>query len=478
MGRLSRFQDAKFGLFVHWGAYSVAGVEASWPVMLGAELQGRFSEALRRLGIVESAVAPRTIGQEEYEALPRRFDPVRFDAQEWVDLVRDAGQRYVVLTTKHHDGFAMYDTATSGYSITNTPFGRDVTAELATACTDGGVGFGAYFSAPDICQPGYRDLRRPLHETFLGQPERPEWGGFLDVMEAQVRELCTSYGELFSLWWDVGFGPQWPVERFHRVVRELQPDCLLNDRLGGLAPDVPDELAADFLTPEQTVPRSIPRRSTLGTPMDPTMLFALIQRDDWEEALEQVAPVVRAHLDAPADPSLPGPKDFLPWESCLTFGGQWAWSPDIQDFKSGDDIIRDLVEVASRGGNLLLNVGPRPDGTIQPEFQTALRAVGRWLERNGAGIHGTTFGPVQGRDGVRTTATDTHVYVHLLEPPTDGRMHLPLIGVRDEGWVLGADAPVDVWPENRGDGRDGITIELGRVPWEDPVTTLALERSD
>jgi alpha-L-fucosidase len=466
--QVGAFADAKFGLFVHWGAYSVGAVEASWPVMLGPELARRFVEALHRFGMAELEMPPDPISLEEYEALPERFDPVRFDAAEWVDLMRAAGQRYVVLTTKHHDGFAMFDTSTTDYKITAGPFGRDVTGELAAACDAGGVRFGTYFSAPDFHDPGYRDLARPLPECFLGQPERPEWAGFLDRMETQVRELCTRYGELSSWWWDLGFGPQWPIERFHGLVRELQPGALMNDRLGGLEPGVPEELAADFLTPEQSIPRAIPRRSA-GPPVDPTMLFAVIQRDDWEAVVDQMAPVLQAHFDAPTDPSLPDPGDFQPWEACMTFGGQWAWNPELARCKTGEQLIVDLVEIASRGGNLLMNVGPRPDGTIQPEFQDALRTVGRWLDRHGEGIYGTTYGPVQGLDGIRTTADDRRVYVHLLDG-IDGPVRLPLAAKVTGGRVLGSGAEITV----ADDGPD-LVVDLGRAPSHPVVTTVALD---
>lgn len=254
--RAQRFDDAKFGLFVHWGAYAVGGIEASWPVMLGPELQRRFIEALHRLGAGEVEMPVRPVTLEEYEAFPQRFTAERFDAGEWVDLALDAGQRYLVLTTKHHDGFALFDTDTTDYKATNTPFGRDVVAEVADACRAGGIGFGTYFSAPDFHDDGYLDRTKPLPENFLGEPERPEWAGFLDRMERQVTELCSRYGDLYSWWWDIGFGPQWDVERFHGLVRELQPGALVNDRLGGLAADVAPHLRSDFLTPEQSVPRS------------------------------------------------------------------------------------------------------------------------------------------------------------------------------------------------------------------------------
>lgn len=475
--RAQRFDDAKFGLFVHWGAYAVGGIEASWPVMLGPELQRRFIEALHRLGAAEVEMPVRPVTLDEYEAFPQRFTAERFDADEWVDLARDAGQRYLVLTTKHHDGFALFDTDTTDYKATNTPFGRDVVAEVAGACRAGGIGFGTYFSAPDFHDDGYLDRSRPLPENFLGEPQRPEWAGFLDRMERQVTELCTRYGDLYSWWWDIGFGPQWDVERFQGLVRRLQPGALVNDRLGGLAADVAPHLRSDFLTPEQSVPRSIPRWSTFGGPMDPTMLFALIQQDDWEALLEQVAPLIRAHFEAPPDPTVPDADDFLPWEACMTFGGQWAWNPDLERCKTGADVIADLVEVASRGGNLLMNVGPRGDGSIQPEFQDALREVGRWLDANGEGIHGTSYGPVQGHEHVRTTRAtrpggdEDTVYVHLL-PSAPGRIRIDGLAphTTDEpACALAAGAEVEVAIDG-----DAVVLDLGRVPRHPVVTTVRL----
>lgn len=472
--RRRRFDDAKFGLFVHWGPYSVEGMEASWPVMLGPELPGRFATALHRFGVPDVEMEPHPIALADYEALPQRFVPAAFDAEEWVDLAKSAGQRYLVFTTKHHDGFAMFHTDESDYGITHGPFGRDVMGEVAGACEAGGLALGAYFSAPDVHHPGYRDHGKPLPENFLGQPERPEWAQFLDFMEAQVREVATRYGELFSWWWDIGMGPQWPVERFHGLVKDLQPDVLLNDRLNGMAPDVPAHLRADFITPEQSIPRAIPRRST-HSPVDPTMLFALIQRDDWEEAVEQVAPVLRAHFDAAPDPTVPDHDDALPWEACHTFGGMWAWSPTLQKCKTDADIVVNLIEVASRGGNLLMNVGPRPDGTIQPEFRDALRGVGRWFERNGDphgadGIHGTTFGPVQGQDGFRATADRDRVFVHLLTDEAAGapvRVRLSDTVVAARVLRSGTELPLQ---QEAGE----LTLGLGRHPADPVATTIEL----
>lgn len=472
--RRRRFDDAKFGLFVHWGAYSVEGVEASWPVMLGPELSHRFTAALHRFGAADVEMEPNPITLADYEALPARFVPSAFDAEEWVDIARSAGQRYLVLTTKHHDGFAMFGTEQSDYGITHGPFRRDVTGEVADACARGGIGFGAYFSAPDFHHPGYRDLTQPLPTNFLGQPERPEWSQFLDFMEAQVTEVATRYGDLFSWWWDIGMGPQWPIERFHGLVKALQPGALMNDRLNGMTAETPAELRADFITPEQTIPRAIPRRST-HTPVDPTLLFALIQREDWEAAVEQVAPLLKAHFEGPADPSVPEPDDFLSWEACQTFGGLWAWSPKLKKCKTDADLIVNLVEIASRGGNLLMNVGPRPDGKIQAEFENALRGVGRWFERNRDrrgidGIHGTTFGPVQGRNGFRTTSDDEHLYVHIITEEAGGApVRLPLAGSVNSARMLrsGAEVPLLV------DG-DDVVLDLGRHALDPVATTVEL----
>lgn len=468
---MTTFDDAKFGCFVHWGAYAVGGIEASWPVMLGPELQKRFVGALHRVGMDEVEMDLRPVTLEQYEAFPADFDAPGFDADEWVDLMRDAGQKYAVFTAKHHDGFAMFNTATTDYRVTRSPLGRDVVGELAAACRSGGLGFGTYFSAPDFHDDGYRDRSQPLPKNFLGQAERPEWPEFLDRMEAQVRELCTNYGELFSWWWDIGFGPQWPLERFHGLVRELQPNCLINDRLGGLVPTLPAELRANFLTPEQSVPRSIPRWSTFSGPMDPTMLFGVIQQDNWEELVDQIAPIIQAHLDAPADATVPTADDFMPWEACMTFGGQWAWNPDLARTKTGDEIIGSLVEVASRGGNLLMNVGPRGDGRIQPEFADALRTVGAWLARNGDGIYGTTFGPLQGHEHVRTTAAGDRVFVHVLDnAPAIVRVPAAL------GFTGGRAVAANVAVEVVVDG-DDLVIDLGRLPRESVATTIELTSS-
>lgn len=472
MDRASRFNEAKYGLFVHWGAYAVAGVEASWPVMLRPEIQRRFSEAARRLGLAEMDFSVHDISYADYRALPERFDPVEFDALAWARLARAAGQRYLIFTVKHHDGFCMFDSRHTDYKVTNTPFGRDVVAELAAACAVEGIGLGLYYSCPDLDHPGYRDQSQPPAESFLGQPERPEWATYLDYMEAQVTELLTNYGEIFAIWWDVGHHPAFDAPRFHRLVRGMQPDCLMNDRIGGLlpGPGLDGDLLADFQTPEQAIPRSIPRRSAATPHPDLAMLFAVLEQDSWSELLDlAIASIPDATGPGVIDPSLPDAADFLPWEACMTFGGKWAYAPDLPRVKSGAELVRDLVEIASRGGNLLMNVGPTPLGTIPAEMEQSLREAGAWLKRCGRAIYGTTYGPVQGIDGLRTTADGRLVYVHVLDWPADGVVHLPLAAPVSDAVVLATDQPLAFVP---GDGM--VTFVVPDADRDPVVTTIAL----
>ena len=371
---LERWLDARFGMFIHWGPYSVAGVEASWPIMRPNP---------KRWG-------PLT--EKQYRRLPERFNPVKFDPEAWVELAREAGQRYMIFTTKHHDGFCMFDSSYPCYKITNTPYGKDIVAQLAEACRDAGMPLGFYYSPPDMNHPGFRDTSLPAAVNWHGEPERPEWFLYLDYMEAQLRELLTRYGPVFVIWFD-GLGRQEKYDglRFHRLIRELSPATLINNRIG---------LPGDFETPEQFLPRRIPTRGVRLAGVNPDQ--------PGNQPSDHVPP-----LD-----------EFRPWETCMTINRTWAYNPRDRDFKSTRTLVRTLVEVAGRGGNFLLNVGPTPEGTIQPEFQKRLRGIGRWLETNGDAIYGTTYGPVQGVEAVRTTAKPPFVYVHVFDPPA-GPLELP-----------------------------------------------------
>ena len=371
--RQKRFNDLKFGMFIHWGPYSAASVEASWPIMT----PGTW-------GITEA----------DYRALPARFNPVQFDPAAWVRLAREAGQQYIVFTTKHHDGFCMFDSQYTEYKITRTPYGRDVAAMLADAARAQKMPLGFYYSPPDMSHPGYRDTSKLAAANWRGEPERPEWPLYLDYMELQLRELLTRYGDVFAIWFD-GLDNQqkYAGRRFHELIRSLQPMALVNNRIG---------LTGDFVTPEQRMPRGIPVKGATVGYVDPG-----------DKGVSQAAP---------------RPQDFQPWETCMTINNTWAYNRNDRTFKSSTELIRTLVETASKGGNFLLNVGPTPEGLIQPEFEQRLRDIGAWLKVNGESIYGTTYGPIQDLGFGRMTARGNVLYLHLFDAPGASVEVKPLAG--------------------------------------------------
>ncbi|MBK8976131.1 MAG: alpha-L-fucosidase [Planctomycetes bacterium] len=375
---LEHWRSLRFGMFVHWGPVALTGREIGW-----------------------SRGAPTPI--DEYDRLHERFDPVEFDADAWVAAARDAGMRYVVLTTKHHDGFCMWPSAQTDFDIASTPFGRDVVGELASACRRGGLEFGTYYSVPDWHHPDYP--KGSPHGRTDKPGARPE--RYADYLRAQVRELVVGYGPLLTMWFDMPreFGPDDGIPVVD-MLRELQPDIVVNNRAytgEGRTGAFPGQRAVgDYDTPEQRV----------GT----------FQRD-------------RA------------------WETCMTLCRQWSWKPD-DTMKSLDECVGVLVRTIGGDGNLLLNVGPLPDGRIEPRQVERLRELGTWVARHAAGIYGTRGGPfLPGRYGA-TTCAGPRVFVFVLDPTT-AQLRLPALPAR----VLGA-ADVDGGSVDFEVGDDSLRIAL------------------
>src|SRR5713226_6899718 len=362
--RTAWYRNAKFGMFIHWGPYSLASVEASWPIM---------------------RPKPGEISEAEYRQLPKRFNPTKFDPNAFVDLARSAGQRYLVFTTKHHDGFCMFDTSYTDYKITKTPYGKDIVSQLAQACQQREMPLGFYYSPPDMHHPGFRDTAKLAKDNWDGEPERSEWPLYLDYMQLQLTELLTAYGPAALIWFD-GLHHQEKYDgiRFLELIRKLQPATLVNDRIGQLR---------DYQTPEQFIPNAIPTKGVRFNAVDTSV----------NQKLKN---------------TIPKPDDFQLWETCMTINNTWAYNMHDHEYKSAQVLIRSLVEVASRGGNFLLNVGPQPDGVIQPEFQDSLRAIGDWLAVNGDSIYETTYGPVQGVPSIRVTAKKDKIFIHVFEWPS------------------------------------------------------------
>lgn len=349
---LSWFQDSRFGMFIHWGLYSILAKQ-------------------------EWVMHTDQIPVPEYEKLVPRFNPTRFNADEWVQVAADAGQKYMVITSRHHDGFSMYDTALSDYKVTNTPFGRDPIRELADACARrGDVKLGFYSSLLDWHHPAYRFRA----ESGLA------WSDYLEFLHGQVRELCTNYGEIACLWFDGDWprhkidesnayfvaGGSFEYDRLYDMIHTLQPDAVVSNNRHDKP--LPGEDVQGF---EQDLPGS----NTAG--FNATTVF-----------------------------------DY-PLEVCMTINDNWGYSAADRNTKSLRHLVHLLVRSASAGANYLLNVGPTASGEIVPTHTARLRGVGDWLRANGESVYGTRAGAIPPTLAtVSTRRGDTH-YIHILHDVTD-----------------------------------------------------------
>jgi hypothetical protein len=390
--QLGWWTDSRFGMFVHWGIYSVLGVEASWPLHSGQ------------------------LSRSDYEAQMRSFNPSGFKAVELARLAKRAGMKYLVITTKHHDGFAMFDSRLSDYGIMHGPLKRDLIREVVDACRAEGLRVGFYFSLCDWHDPRYPSW--PVTGGWPFGPIRPDperWQEFVQFVHGQVRELLTNYGKVDVLWFDGGWEhtpEEWDAPGLIAMIRQLQPDIVVNDRLPG---------QGDYGTPEQVIPEG-----GLGRP----------------------------------------------WETCMTINNTWGYNPRDRAFKSADELIRNLSRISGGGGNFLLNVGPRPDGSIQPEFVERLESVGRWLRVNGAAIYGTKAGPRGAYPGGAVTVRGKRVFVHVFGAPARP-VEVKLAGVRVLRAYLLRDRKPVTWTAS--DGLVSITLDAARC---DPaVTVIALDVS-
>lgn len=343
----SWFDTARFGLFVHWSHSSQRGIEVSWP-LVGGDIGPPYSF---------------DVPVDEYHATAATFDPKAWDARALARTAKRAGMQYAVITTKHHDGYAMYHTKHSDFSVQHPPFGRDIVREFLDAMRAEGLRAGVYYSLSDWHHPDYPPFTEDYKPYRFGKwpaPDPERWPRYREFMFAQVRELLTDYGPIDLIWFD-GYWErsieQWDAPGLAKMIRELQPGILINDRL-------PRE--GDYDTPEQFVPPQPPARR---------------------------------------------------WETCMTMNESWGYNPADPDWKSARTLVHTLCEVAGRGGNLLLNVGPRGDGTLPDEASERLEAVAGWMQRHATSIVGTTPGLEPWQCYGPSTKSGDDVFVHLLMRP-------------------------------------------------------------
>jgi len=340
------FRDARFGMFIHWGVYSTLE-DGEW------------------------VMNNRGLTVAEYEKLPSQFNPTAFDAHEWVALAKAAGARYITITSKHHDGFAMFHTRQSDWDVVDrTPWGKDPLKLLADECHRQGIKLFFYYSQLDWHNPDYFPLGRTGHTA--GRPAGGGWYKYLDYMDAQLTELLTNYGEIGGIWFDGMWDKpeaDWRLAKTYGLIHRLQPTALIGSNHH--RQPFPGE---DFQMFEKDLPGSktqeFNQTSQIGS---------------------------------------------LPLETCDTINKAWGYNVHDQQYKSSEDLIRYLVHAAGFDANFLLNVGPQPNGKIQGEFRDRLKAIGAWLDKNGESIYGTRGGPISPRSWGVTTQKGTKIYIHILD---------------------------------------------------------------
>jgi alpha-L-fucosidase len=346
------FQDAKYGMFLHWGVYSV---------MAGGG----------DMGIAEWIMNHKEIPIVAYENLPNYFNPFEFDPAEWVSVVKEAGMKYITITSKHHDGFAMYDSEVSDWDIVDrTDYGKDVLKLLKEECDKQGIKLFFYYSQLDWHHPDYYPRGR-TGQNYTGRPESGDWNSYIDYMNTQLTELLTNYGDIGGIWFD-GMWDQWDadwqLDKTYALIHKLQPGTLIGSN-HHKAP-FPGE---DF----QMFERDLPGENTMG--------------------FNQTSAISK-----------------LPLEMCETMNGSWGYNIKDRRFKSTKQLIQTMVKAAGYGANFLLNNGPLPNGKLQAENIDTLRVIGNWLKKYGESYYGTRKGPVPPRAWGATTQKGNTVYVHVM----------------------------------------------------------------
>jgi alpha-L-fucosidase len=379
--RMGWWREARFGMFIHWGVYAVPA--GTWN---GKQI-GNIGEWIMNRGKIPVV---------DYRNMAKEFNPVKYDPEAWVLMAKNAGMKYIVITSKHHDGFALFDSEASDWNVVDaTAYGKDLLKPLAEACKKHGIKLGFYYSqAQDWVNPGGSAMRRLTKEGWANpdsviidaytkehnghwdpRQEKKTFDQYINnVAVPQVKEILTNYGDLAVLWWDTPSGMTDEAATKLQALLALQPQIITNDRLK--RPNFP----GDHKTPEQRIPNL-------------------------------------ADLDG------------TDWETCMTMNGTWGYKSYDHNYKTPQKLIQNLVDIASKGGNFLLNVGPTAEGEFPPESVDILAAMGKWMKVNGEAIYGTKASPwglfPWGRCTKKETKNGTSMYFSVFEWPADGKLVIP-----------------------------------------------------
>lgn len=395
------FEEARFGLFIHWGVYSILG-DGEW------------------------VMNNQNIAIDAYEKLPSFFNPIEFNAEEWVRIAKNAGMKYITITTRHHDGFSMFDSDASDYNIVKkTPYGKDIIKDLAKACEQEGIKLFFYYSLLDW----HRDDYFPRGRTGNGIDGRKEgnWNSYINFMKAQLTELLTNYGEIGGIWFDGDWDKKdenWHYDEIYKLIHDLQPQCLIGNNHHEALKD-----GEDF----QMFERDLPGENKTG--------FGTSESN----------------------------VGILPREVCATINGSWGFDLQDRQHKSKKELVHYLVRASGYGSNLLLNVGPMPNGKIQDEHIHSLSEIGDWLKLHGETIYGTKAGIIAPTDNWVSTQKGKVLYLHLLENGTN-TIDIPEFKSAVKSVKLFSDKRNLKYKKSK----DGLRIELADGDWNDIDTIVEI----
>ncbi len=351
--RVKWFMDARFGMFIHWGIYSIPA-------------RGEWIRSHEKITI------------EAYQKYFEEFNPTNYDPQGWAKVSKDAGMKYAVMTSKHHDGFCLFNSKLTDYKSTNTTANRDLIEEYVESFRNEGLKVGFYYSLLDWHHehyPIYTDRHHPMRANEMFKDKHIDFNKYVEYLHGQVKELLTNYGKIDIIWFDFSYddmtGEKWSATKLVNMVRELQPDTIIDIRLGGnLRIKTPEIYAGDFITPERVIPPEC------------------ILNEDGQP---------------------------IPWESCITLNDHWGYCANDMDYKTPKQIIRTIVECVSKNGNLLLNGGPNAKGEITEPSLNVLSEVGKWMKKNGESIYGCGMSKFPKPEWGRFTQNGNNLYAHVLD---------------------------------------------------------------